>query len=63
MSEWKIALISVLLGVIMGFVLNELSQIIKKWYLTKQLKAALLDELDSNFHQLSSTPTNNIVTW
>lgn len=53
MSEWKIALISVLLGVIVGFVLNELSQIIKKWCLTKQLKAALLDELDSNFHQLN----------
>ena len=52
MSEWKIALISVLLGVIVGFVLNELSQIIKKRCLTKQLKAALLDELDSNFHQL-----------
>jgi len=52
MSEWKIALISVLLGVVVGFVLNELSQIIKKWCLRKQLKAALLDELDSNFHQL-----------
>jgi len=52
MSEWKIALISVILGVIAGFVLNELSQIVKKWCLTKQLKAALLDELNSNFHQL-----------
>ena len=32
--------------------MGNLSQIIKKWCLTKQLKAALLDELDSNFHQL-----------
>ncbi len=30
MSEWKIALVSVLLGVIVGFVLNELSQLVKK---------------------------------
>ena len=52
MSEWKIALIGVLLGVIVGFVLNELSQIIKKWRLTKQLKDALHDELNSNLYQL-----------
>jgi uncharacterized membrane-anchored protein YhcB (DUF1043 family) len=50
MSEWKIALVSVLLGVIVGFVLNELSQLVKKWRLTKQLKEALLDELNSKLY-------------
>ncbi len=52
MSQWKIALLSVLLGVIVGFVLNEVSQLIKKRLLTKQLKKALVDELESNLYQL-----------
>ena len=46
MPEWMIALLSVLLGVIVGFVLNEVSQLIKKRSLTKQLKEALVDELN-----------------
>ena len=52
MPEWMIALLSVLLGVIVGFVLNEVSQLIKKRRLTKQLKEALVDELDTNLYQL-----------
>ena len=52
MSQWEIALLSALLGVIVGFVLNEVSQYLKQRYLRKRLKEALVDELNSNFHQL-----------
>ena len=52
MSAWSIALLSALLGMVVGFLLNEASQLIKQWHLTKQLKKALADELDSNLYQL-----------
>ena len=44
--------ITALLGVIVGFLLNETSKIFREKRLSKKLKKALEDELNTNLHQL-----------
>ena len=48
MPAWVIAL----LGVIVGFILNEVSKLVKDKRLSKKLREALEDELNSNHFQL-----------
>ena len=48
MPAWVVALF----GVIVGFVLNEMSKFFKDKSLSKKLKEALEDEMNANFYQL-----------
>ena len=49
MPNWIIAL----LGVMVGFALNEISTTIRSTLRSKQYRAALDDELRTNLHQIS----------
>lgn len=49
MPEWLVAL----LGVVVGFLLNEIASLIRKKVTSAAYKKALLDELRSNLHQLT----------